>query len=162
LSETGKFLRAIDLPPVSQIGVWVHDLDRAVDYYTSSFGVGPFNVHDFEPDRHWYLEKPSPLRMRLAKAPWGAVELELIQPVAGKSIHRDHLRSKREGLGHLGFKVAGYETAFEAFLQAGFPCLERAETYYPAYEGLVKAAYFDTRRIGGVVFQIIWRSWEAG
>ncbi len=150
----------IDIPRFNQIGIWVHNLDRAVDYYTSIFGVGPFNVHDFEPEKHWYYESPSPLKMRLAKAAWGAVELELIKPVAGESIHKDRIREKGEGLGHLGFKISDYEAAFDAFVNAGFPCLERAEAYYPPYDGFVKAAYFDTRKIGGVFFQIIWRSWE--
>jgi 4-hydroxyphenylpyruvate dioxygenase-like putative hemolysin len=160
LSKIEKLHRVIDLPQISQIGVWVHDLDRAVDHYHSIFGVGPFNIHDFQPDKHWYLERPSPIKMRLAKAAWGALELELVQPVEGKSIHRDHLQIHGEGLGHLGFKVAKYETVFDAFVRAGFPCLERAETYYIAYDGWVKAAYFDTRRMGGVVCQIMWRSWE--
>ena len=154
-------LRAsIGLLPVSQIGVWVRDQNRAVNLWESLFGMGPFQVHDFEPDEHWYLEIPSPLKMRLAKAPWSAVELEIIQPLMGNCIHRDRLQCYGEGLGHLGFKVANYEKTFEDFLRGGFVCLERAETFYPPYDGTVKAAYFATRRIGGVVFQIIWRSWE--
>jgi 4-hydroxyphenylpyruvate dioxygenase-like putative hemolysin len=95
------------------------------------FGVGPFQVQDFEPDERWYLETPSPLKMRLAKALGGAVELELIQPVTENCIHSNRLQADTEGLGHLGFKVADYETTFESFLREGFACLECAETYYP-------------------------------
>jgi methylmalonyl-CoA/ethylmalonyl-CoA epimerase len=160
LDRITRFRGRIGLSPVSQIGVWVRDLNRTVEQCASLFGMGPFQVHDFEPDEHWYLETPSPLKMRLAKAPWGAVELELIQPLMWNCIHRDRLQSYGDGLGHLGFKVTDYEKTFESFLREGFVCLERAESFYPPYDGTVKAAYFDTRRIGGVVFQIMWRSWE--
>jgi hypothetical protein len=37
--------------------------------------------------------------------------------------------------------------------------LMRAETYVETYKGHLKASYFDTRRVGGVIFEIIWREW---
>ena len=35
----------------------------------------------------------------------------------------------------------------------------RAESYVAAYKGHLKACYFDTRRIGGIIFEIMWKSW---
>ena len=32
----------LGLPPVSQIGVVVRDVNRAADYFSSVFGIGPF------------------------------------------------------------------------------------------------------------------------
>ncbi len=47
-----EFTAKMDLPPVTQIGVVVRDLDQAMEYYTKIFGLGPFNpVLDFKPDK---------------------------------------------------------------------------------------------------------------
>jgi len=35
----------------------------------------------------------------------------------------------------------------------------RAESYVPTYDGTVRACVFDTRSVGGVLFEIIWKSW---
>jgi 4-hydroxyphenylpyruvate dioxygenase-like putative hemolysin len=95
----------------------------------------------------------------MGKAMWGNVELELIQPLEGESLHTDFLETYGEGLHHLGFNVVNYDVVFERFLQEGFKPLMRAESYVAAYKGHLKACYFDTRRIGGIIFEIIWKSW---
>ncbi len=38
----------VKLPPVEQIGIVVKDMDQAIDYYSSTFGWGPFHVMDLE------------------------------------------------------------------------------------------------------------------
>ena len=147
------------LPPISQIGVVVRDVERAARYYSSLFGIGPFSIYEWSPDKHWNSEELSSLRLRMGKAMWGDVELELIQPLEGESDHTIFIEKHGEGLHHLGFNVADYDDVFEKFLCAGFKPLIRAESYVPAYEGYLKACSFDTREIGGVLFEIIWKSW---
>jgi methylmalonyl-CoA/ethylmalonyl-CoA epimerase len=149
----------LSLPAVSQIGVVVRDVDMAVDHYASVFGLGPFTVYEWSPDNHWVMEEPSYLKLKMAKTQWGNVELELIQPLEGKSHHRDFLNTFGEGLHHLGFNVPNYAEIYEKFLAEGFKPLMRAESYVAAYEGYLKACYFDTRHIGGILFEVIWKSW---
>lgn len=156
----GKGLNDLCLPPPFQIGVVVSDVERATQYYSSVFGIGPFNVYDFAPDKHWYMEEPSPIRLRMGKASWGGLELELIEPLEGKSMHREFLHSHGEGVQHLGFAVDDYDAVCGRFLKAGFMPAMRAETAVEAYNGYLKASYFDTRSVGGIVFEIIWRSWQ--
>ncbi|MBW1691894.1 MAG: hypothetical protein JRJ70_14330 [Deltaproteobacteria bacterium] len=60
----------LHLPRVSQIGVVVRNMEKAVENYESIFGLGPFTVYEFVPDRHWYMEEPSPLRILMGKAIW--------------------------------------------------------------------------------------------
>lgn len=79
----------LGLPPVSQIGVIVRDVDKAANYYTSLFGVGPFTIYDFEPEQHIYNGEPTKAKIRMGKAMWGNMELELLQPLEGKSPHMD-------------------------------------------------------------------------
>jgi 4-hydroxyphenylpyruvate dioxygenase-like putative hemolysin len=147
------------LPPVSQIGVAVWDVDKAVDYYSSIFGIGPFTVYEFVPEKHWLMEEPSYSKIKMGKAMLGRIEFELIQPLEGKSIHKDFLESHGEGLHHLGFNVPNYDEICEKFLQAGFKSMLRAETYVETYKGHLKACYFDTQKVGGIIFEIIWKSW---
>jgi catechol 2,3-dioxygenase-like lactoylglutathione lyase family enzyme len=152
----------LTLPPISQIGVVVKDVEKTAAFYSSAFGIGPFTVYEWSPDRHWNDEKPSYLRLRMAKVMWDNVELELIEPLEGTSDHRSFLETHGEGLHHLGFNVANYEGVFEKFLSEGFRPLMRAESYVEAYKGHLKACSFDTRKVGGVLFEIIWKSWLMG
>ena len=149
----------LKLPPVSQIGVVVRDVRKAADYYSSLFGIGPFTVYEFVPEKHWYMEELTYSKITMGKAMWGNIELELIQPMEGKSLHQDFLDRHGEGLQHLGFFVSDFEERVEAFLQAGFKPVLRGETYVEPYKGYLKACYFDTQKVGGVLFEIIWKSW---
>jgi 4-hydroxyphenylpyruvate dioxygenase-like putative hemolysin len=149
----------IGLPTVSQVGVVVRDVEKATTFYSDFFGLGPFTVYEFKPDRHWFMDEPSPLRLMMGKAMWGDVELELIEPLEGRSLHQEFLDSHGEGLQHLGFNVPDYETIFNRMVRAGFQPLMRAESYLEQYGGDLKACYFDTRRVGGVICEVIWKSW---
>lgn len=160
MTRAESLQKQLALPPVSQIGVVVRNVERAADFYSEVFGIGPFAVYDFTPEKHWFMEEPSPLKIRMGKAPWGGVELELIQPLEGKSLHQQFLDQHGEGLQHLGFIIPDYDEMFEKFVNAGFAPVMRAETYVDTYQGHLKACYFDTRRIGGIIFEIIWRSWQ--
>ena len=37
---TGK----VTLPPVAQIGMVVKDIDKVIDFYSKTFGIGPWEV----------------------------------------------------------------------------------------------------------------------
>ncbi len=45
------------------------------------------------------------------------------------------------------------------FEAAGITPLMRAEAYVETYQGTVKACHFDTRAVGGVIFEVVWKSW---
>ena len=156
-------LRALmALPPVSQLGVLVNDVDRAVNYYSSLFGLGPFTVYEFSPEKVWLWEKSSHIRVKQGKAMWGEIELELIQPLEGESIYNEFLRDHGEGIQHLGFNVVNYDEMFHRFEEAHFTPLLRVESYVDTYKGDLRCCSFDTRRVGGIVFEIIWKSWLMG
>ena len=159
MNQLNEIINYIDLPRVSQVGVVVKNIQDASSFYSKFFGLGPFTIYEFEPDRHWYLGKPSPLRLMMAKTMWGEVELELLQPLAGNSLHQTFLEEHGEGLQHIGFNVTDYESIYDRMIGAKFEPLMQAESYIEQYGGDLKACYFDTRRIGGVICEIIWKSW---
>lgn len=159
MNSTEKLKAKLELPPVSHIGVVVRDMDRAVEYYSSIFGIGPFTVYEFAPKKHWLREEPCPMKLIVGHTMWGDVQLELLQPLEGKSLHKEFLDTQGEGLQHLAFHIPDYDKTFDKFIKAEFKPLTMAETYHKVYGGWSRACYFDTRGVGGVIFEICWRSW---
>ena len=159
MDKTEMLKAELKLPPVTQLGVVVKDVDKAVEYYSSAFGIGPFDVFEWGPDKHWVNEELSPVKYRLGMAKLGDLEIELLQPLEGKSLHQEFLDTQGEGLQHLGFHVKDYDDIFSRFIKAGFKPLMRAEHDVPELNGQVKACYFDTQQIGGIIFELIWQSW---
>lgn len=83
----------LGLPPISQIGVIVKDVRKATEYYSSLFGIGPFTIYDFEPKNIVYMGEKVYCRSKM-KAMWGNIELEVIQPMEGKSTSMDFLQMR--------------------------------------------------------------------
>lgn len=160
MSAVEELKAKLQLPPVTQIGFVVWDVDKAVEHYLSMLGMGPWTVYEFVPDQHWFWGKPSHLKLKMAKAMSGNIEFELIQPLEGESLHLEFLETSGEGVQHLGFNVPDYDDTFDRFVKAGFEPAMRAETYVDTYKGRLKACYFDTRRVTGIALEIMWRSWS--
>lgn len=162
MKKNDQYTAKVDLPPATQIGVVVKDLDRAIEYYSKILGIGPFNiVFDFVPEKSWYMGESSPLHLRVGRAFWGAMDIELIQPMGGRSIHQDFLDSHGEGLHHLGIDVNNYDEIVQMMNQAGFKTIQSLEIFIPMQNSWAKAAYFDTHKIGGIIIEALWRPWLA-
>lgn len=99
-----------------QIGVVVRDLARTTQKLTEIFGIGPFRVIDYPPEgrndiRRTYYGTPGDFKYRQAFADLGSVELEIIQPLEGKSIWSDFLAAHGEGIHHIRFNVPELDRA---------------------------------------------------
>jgi catechol 2,3-dioxygenase-like lactoylglutathione lyase family enzyme len=141
-------------PPVSQIGVVVRDLGKAMKYYTDTFGIGPFRVVDFAPEKHFVRGKPVPIKLRIGLAQMGAVQIELIEPVEGDAPHKRFLEERGEGLQHLGFYVDNYDEWMAYLKEQGIGILMEGETTIEGM-GRVRAAYAETDKVGGVLFEFV-------
>ena len=159
MTDIKELKTKLRLPPVSQIGVVVRDVDKAADYYSSLFGIGPFTIYEFAPEVHVFNGEQTYAKIKMGKAMWGNIELELIQPLEGKSPHMDFLQQRGEGVQHLGFNVPNFDELYENFIQEGFKPLLRSGSYVETYKGDLKVCYFDTDKVVGVLFEIIWKSW---
>lgn len=158
--EPREDLRAkLGLPPISQLGIVVRDMARAVAFYEGRLGLGPWTVYESTPDRYWFKGKPSHMRLRQGKAMLGGIELELVQPLEGESPFHEFVASHGEGLHHVAFNTDDFDGMVCKFQDAGFEALLLAETYVPTYQGTVRACHFDTRAVGGVIFEVVWKSW---
>jgi len=143
------------LPGLGQVGVVVKDVEKAVAYYSSVFGIGPFDVYDFAPTRSWYHGKETdPIKLKIAMSNLGPVKFELIEVIEGKLPHQEFLDQHGEGLQHLGFYVENYEQWKAYAAEQGMELLCEAEME-DEIRGKRRGFYMDSSKIGGVVFEII-------
>jgi 4-hydroxyphenylpyruvate dioxygenase-like putative hemolysin len=137
----------ISLPEVCQLGVVVKDVDEAVKYYSTKFGLGPFKVTTVSRSGAIVHGKPVDYKVKLAFANIGKLQLELIQVLEGKTIQKEFLDEKGEGLHHLGFQVKDIEAEVAKWKKLGFKVLQRSKE--PLF------AYMDTDKVAGVIFELI-------
>ena len=135
---------AVKLPAVGQVGIVVKDLDKIIEYYSSTFGIGPWRVIEVDRPEVMLRGQKYPYRARYAFANLGPVELELIEVISGRSIHSEFLEEGREGLHHLGFFLAREEK--ERIL---------AKLSDQGINVTWGSGYLDTERMGGVIFELI-------
>lgn len=150
-------MKKMVLPPPNQVGVVVKNLKKTMDYYSSAFGIGPFQTVDFVPAKFSVKGKLSSTRLRIGIAQWGPVELELMEIVEGDSPLNWFLKEKGEGLQHLGIIVENYDEWIGYLGKHGINVLMSAETDIEG-RGHLKAAYIESDLIGGVLFEI--KEWK--
>ena len=128
---------------VSQVAVVVKDIDAAMKAYHEAFGWGPWNVYEHVPpklhDQHLHGQ-PAEYSMIGAECEvQPGLVFELIQPLEGDSIYKEHLEKYGEGVQHIALMQHSPEEsdAFKArFTGAGYPMTmggrigETIEFYY--------------------------------
>ena len=146
----------VKLPPLGQVGVVVKDLNKAMEYYSAVFGMGPWKIVESDFPAVQVRDKTVPWKLRVALTQLGPVELELMQILAGRSIHSEFLDQGREGLHHLGFFVSSVEEKellTEELSKRGVGIIQSGIT--PLRR--VSFAYLDSEKIGGVIFELLHR-----
>jgi len=103
--------KSFKLHPVDQIGIVVEDVDKTVEYYTGTLGLGQFHVRDVELKGLVYRGQTGDSLLRVAFLESGPVQIELIQVLAGETPHAAFLRDKGEGLQHLRSYVDDFDAA---------------------------------------------------
>src|SRR6185369_10374617 len=109
---------------VRQIAFVVRDVERAMQYWIETLGVGPFFVlREITPDTFRYRGAPSPApTLTIGFANSGTLQVELIQQHDDRpSAYRDFLASGREGLQHVSSWLtrAEYDATMARALAAG-------------------------------------------
>ena len=141
------------------VAVIVRDMDEAVEYY-QSLGIGTFQP-EFMLDSSTYTDYKvygktpdiiDKTRMRFVQI--GSFLLELVQPLEGEPIYKEFLKSKGEMLHHIAYIVDDLEKETAELAKKGIPVITRV------YRGTSGAgfAYFDIRKDGSVIIELIQRS----
>lgn len=138
----------VKLPPLSQVGMIVKDIDKVMQFYSSTFGIGPWVVKEGEYRELKVRDKTYSCKTKVAWAKLGPIELELFQVTDGRSLHSEFLDKDREGVHHLGFCVTEEEREqiIKEMTQAGIAVVQEAVRPNVHY------AFLDTEKQGGGVF----------
>ena len=104
-----------------QIGIVVKDIDQGMAHYRNLLGLGPFWRLDTDYEGR-YRDWRGRFANKNAFTKWGDVYLEMIQPVIGEGNAKEWLRTRGEGIFHLGYAVddlnqrpEGVECVFESW-----------------------------------------------
>lgn len=142
---------AISLPPLSQVGIVVRDVDRTAAFYHSTFGIGPFGIiPEVKFEGAILRGRPTSTSIKVAFAQSGPIQIELIQPLKGENIYTEFLDSRGEGLHHLGFEVDDFDGSLAGFKSKGI------EPVLWHNMGWMAFAYLGTDSIGGVMIELLW------
>ena len=139
-SDTG----AVALPAPNHISVVVEDIDKTMEFLSSIWGLGPWQAVEISLGKG-ELMVGGPFRQRVAWAKLGPITLELIQQLEGGGPWPEFLRTKGEGLHHIGFSISNWDEMVSKF---------RAEGGKMIVGGIYKGkrwCYFDTKPGGTVV-----------
>jgi len=143
----------VSLPPVNQICIVVKDIDRAVEYFSSIYGLGPFRTVDISLEGALLRGRRVNTKIKAAFTRSGPIQIELIQPVEGENIYTEFLESKGEGVHHLGFHVDNLDSMLAELAKEGIEPL----FYHSLPQFGAAFAYVASDRIGGVIFELIER-----
>lgn len=155
-TEGNELRKLLQLPPVTQIGIVVHDLEEMIKYYQEKLSLGPFlRLQDFQRLRYhetYYKGEPKKFNSIFAFFRIGTMEVEIIQLLYGRSIYRDFPDAGRQGLHHPGFDVYGdFDQRLATYAKMGIGVLMSGRGPNRAF------AYLDTQKVGGVIFELVDR-----
>jgi catechol 2,3-dioxygenase-like lactoylglutathione lyase family enzyme len=143
---------------IAQIAFVVEDLDRTVEMYHATFGIGPWHFYTYGPPlvkRMSYYGKPVEYKMRVALSYFGPMRIELIELLEGPTVYADFVRQHGYGVQHLGVLVDDMAAALAQAEEAGFNMIMDGSGFGPDGDG--HYAYLDTEMDYGITFELICR-----
>ncbi len=138
----------IELPPVQQVGFVVKDVDKAVEYYSATFGWGPFRVQEYDLKGYTFRGKTGDCRLKVAFAQSGPIEIEFIEVLEGETPHSEFLRENGEGIQHLRFQVKNLDVLVAELGNRGIKPVFQKTMPHGAF------VYLENE-IGGAMFELI-------
>src|SRR5580700_2655206 len=150
----------LQLKRLVQIGIVVADRDRTTQLLTSLFGMGPFRFVEW-PDRaeskYYYRGVEESVRIKQAFVQLGDVEVELIQPVEGRSGYKDFLDQTGGGIHHVLFEVKDIDPVIQELAKHGVTVLQSGTGIRPG----TRWALLDTQALLGFLLELRHRPGES-
>jgi hypothetical protein len=133
---------------LTQVGVVVRDV-RQVSERLIFLGIGPFQEMKLPPDRQeLFRGKPALADAKIMGTTLGGIQLELIEPVATESPHREFLETRGEGIQHIMVGVDDIEQEIKRLTDKG--CTVLLDIHMP---GGRHGAYIDLHA-GGIILEM--------
>jgi methylmalonyl-CoA/ethylmalonyl-CoA epimerase len=144
---------------VTQIGILVHDIEKASQAFADFFGVEKPEcsmTDTVDQARTEYRGQRCEARAKLAFFDMGPIQLELIEPDENPSTWRESLDKNGEGPHHIAFAVEGMKEKIAALEGRKMSLLQKGE-----YTG-GRYAYIDTLKDLKVLIELLENDKQAG
>jgi hypothetical protein len=133
---------------LTQVGVVVKDVKQVAERL-AYLGIGPFQQMELPADRQeLFRGKPALADAKIMGTALGGIQLELIQPLAKESPHREFLETKGEGIQHIMVAVDDIEKEIKRLTDKG--CTLLLDIRMP---GGLHGAYIDLNA-GGIILEM--------
>ncbi|WP_300692530.1 VOC family protein [uncultured Oscillibacter sp.] len=139
---------------IDQIGIVGRDAESVIASMRTIFGLEPTKHIQISADKTdaVYRDKPRVLCAHLIFYRISDIDLEIICPTAGASLHHEYLEKHGEGLYHIRFDVESFDEAVRAMTERGYPPAMYGTS---ANNSSAQWAYFDTEPELGYYIEII-------
>lgn len=129
-------LKQLGLPPISQLGHVVKNLEASMARYEPLYG--PFTTMDGTVTGAIYRGRTADVKLAMAFGHSGELEIELIEWQGGESPHREFLERGREGIHHVQFRVEDCDGWIARAQPLGFEVI-----WYKRYSADTTFAYLE-------------------
>jgi len=143
---------------IAQIALVVKDLEKTVEQYYETFGIGPWHFYTYGKPLVRHMSRngcPTEYKMRVALSYLGPLRIELIEQLEGDTVYKDFIEKHGYGVHHVGVLVDDMENALDRARTAGFQMTMDGVGFGADGDG--HYAYLDTERSIGMTIELISR-----
>ncbi len=143
---------------LAQVAIVVKDIEEACRRWADVLGLPvptPIVTQPGGEVQMTYKGEPSNAQAKLAFFNLGQVQLELIEPMGGRSTWQEALETNGESVQHIAFWVDGMQRSVDFLKQRGIPMTQRGDMGEGQY------AYFDAEERLGVTLELLERKRES-
>lgn len=137
---------------INQICAVVWNLEKTIEKYWNNMGFGPWYIWEmYPPDLHdyYYRGVEGKAAFRVALAQIGPIQYEILQPLYGMEVDREHLKNKGEGISHIKIYYEDIPKAKEMFASKGINVLQEGRNGPEDW-----FVYLDTEKEFGIIWEI--------
>lgn len=148
-------ITGVKLPKVSQIGIVVPDIGKAVRYYSKILNIKPWFRSKTESNNAFFKGESFTLELDIALAFSGSLEIELIQMLTDREcIYSDIMKKQGGGLHHIGTMVSGFDKKLDQLRTMGIEVIQSG-VIKTVGGAVTNYAYLDTVSTCGIISEII-------
>jgi catechol 2,3-dioxygenase-like lactoylglutathione lyase family enzyme len=144
--------KGIGTTTVTQIGLVVKDMDRAIEAYCDILGLPQPNVivtDEYSLAKTVHRGKPTYARAKLAFFDMGQVQIELIEPIGEPSTWKEGLDAGGYSVHHIAFQVKDTPAVVQYLDSKGVPTIQQGQYTGGMY------TYVDSQEKLGVVLELL-------
>ncbi len=136
-------------PKISQIGIVVKDMAKAVEFYKKLFDLNDIPAMEMPAGSNEIRGETFRSKLKIGFGRVGDIQIEIIQVMEGRSPHSLFLEQGREGFHHIGMYVDDLEVEIKKMAEKGIHVLSRGDIMG------TKWAYMDTEAQAGTIYELI-------